>query len=219
MQKYTPEEIARIKAGLPEDLKQALASVDMMQELRMIVAEQHLHIDEAGAIADAVELTLSGILRVREFIQTLRELLPEAGNDKVIAIAEAINKRIFAKVRASLQKIDQTKSENPEEGILVNDAPPALPEAPQDKHVPTTAVEPLYVPGPTPAIAQKLVVPPVPAVKPPETKPIHEQKMSGLVNVAPVTTDISHMVMDERVKLVPDDIKLRINSDPYKEQI
>jgi len=250
IQKYTPNEISKIKAALPEDLKQALASVDMMQELRTIVFEQKLHVDEAGAVADAVELTLSGILRVREFIQTLREILPEANNEKIIVLAEAINKRIFAKVRASLQKIDQDKRENPSEGVLVNDVPikPAVPPPSGGATAEIPAVKPLYRPEPTPSvaptptapmpiIAPRLVVPPpppaVPAVKSLEntavppldsgvTAPgtvIHEQKMVAPVNVQPTTTDISHVVMDPRVKLVPEDVKQRINSDPYKEPI
>ncbi|HEY4483525.1 MAG TPA: hypothetical protein VI953_05125 [Candidatus Paceibacterota bacterium] len=88
-----------------------------------------------------------------------------------------------------------------------------------------------------PIIAPRLVVPPpppaVPAVKSLEntavppldsgvTAPgtvIHEQKMVAPVNVQPTTTDISHVVMDPRVKLVPEDVKQRINSDPYKEPI
>ena len=204
MKTYTPQDIALIKASLPEDLKQALASVDMMQELRMIVAEQHLHIDEAGAVADVVELTLSGILRVREFIQTLRGLLPEAGNDKVIAIAEAINKRIFAKVRTSLQKIDQDENLSLQEGVEVPELP-ALPIVPTP---PTVKVIP---PSPSEVTAMEIPAPP-PA-------PIHEQKMAAPVNVQPATTDISHVNMDPRVKLVPNDVRQRINSDPYKEPI
>lgn len=192
MRNYTQVEIARIQQALPEDLRKALQSVDMMQELRTIVAEEKLHIDEAGDVADAVELTLSGLLRVREFVPSLRELLPGRPEQEIVTLAEKINKRIFTPVRASLQQIDQAGQELTPE--IPTQAPAVSAQATTTNQPPRAGI------APRPVVSVAAPILPV-------------------SSIPPITTDVSHLNPDPRVKLVPEDIKQRVNSDPYKEKI
>ncbi len=195
IKKYTPEEIAKIRTTLPTDLQQALGSVDLMNELAAIVKEKRLHVDQAGTLADIVELTLAGLLRTREFIRTLAEMLPELKQDEILGVAEQVSKRIFSQVQASLKQIDQAESER------------------------LTVAETLSVPninGGTERLAQapeRVESVPLPQV------PIHELKSAAAISIRAATTDVSHINTDPTLHLVPNDFKTRINSDPYKEPI
>jgi hypothetical protein len=206
MKEYTPEEIAKIKATLPADLQAALGSVDLMNELSIIVKEQRLHVDQAGTLADIVELTLSGLLRTREFISTLKEALPELSTNTVLGVAEQVSKRIFSKVQTSLKQIDQAEATRVGDSIEMKDA---------DMGVPTvlapaaTVISPASTTSPEP----KPTASPLPAV------PIHELKATAAVSTQASTRDVSYVNTNPALKLVPDDLKSRINNDPYKEAI
>jgi len=179
MKDITREEVEERRKHLPDDLKTALASVDLMHELQKIVMEQKLHFDEAGDVGDLVELTLSGVVPTRKFLDSLSLILPGKKRDEVLRLAEAINNRIFSKVRESLRAIDRENIER--EGAV---------ETPVDRKVSPTNVA-----------------------------SVHEEKLSSATRAATTTRDISYENRDPRVKMIPIDVKQRINSDPYKEPI
>jgi len=185
MKEYTHEEIEQIKHNLPSDLKQALQSVDLMTELFKIMQEQKLHVDEAGDVADIVEATLAGILPAREFLSALTEVLEGETREHVLTVAEAINKRVFAKVHESLHKIDLEsvgREKAGGENVLVPE------NLPVSQPRPTINITP-------------------------------EAKMTTPTSTPSSERDISYINRDPRVKMIPTDIKQRINSDPYKEPI
>ena len=62
----------------------------------------------------------------------------------------------------------------------------------------------------------QVTVPAVPEAKPSEVKAVD---LAGIVERPSTTTDISHENLDPRVKMIPSDVKARINSDPYREPI
>ena len=192
MRTYTQEEIKAMRANLPQDLKDALSSLELMEELRRIVTEKHLHVDEAGDVAETVELTLSGLVKASEFVSRLRELLPSKSEVEVSALAEEINRRIFIKIHDSLKSVDYVAS-GVRESVVVNDTlgtkiPTLIPVAP-------TTLAPQSISS---ILEAKSLVP---------TETNH------------ATSENTHENSDQRLKLVPDDLRQKINSDPYKESI
>lgn len=187
MREYTDQEIEDQIARLPQDLQDAIASVGVQEELRKIVESSSIHIDEAGAVYGLVDSTLAGLSRVKEFLPALGEILSSYPKDKVLTLAEQINKNIFAKVHDSLHAINNENKEEGQEGIEV--AAQAMP-------VSVNVAPPVATPAPT--VEEKLKVP--------TTMPSTEK-------------DVSYQNTDPKLKMIPSDIKARINSDPYKEPI
>ena len=219
--------------AIPENLKDLINSADLEDKITEIVEKNKLHVDVAGDMYDSVRLVLAGKLLTKNFIGDLEK---NAGltHEQAITVAEDVNKQIFMPVRAELQRVTEQKRDNPEEAVIVQELLEKPSQITTHPIVPTPSVEesavqpPYKVMPPKLIIATKLVVPlpvPTPSVKETPTlgvaqvPAIHEQKAVAPVSVPPAVTDFSHINMDPRVKLVPDDVKQRINSDPYKESI
>ena len=194
MLKLSKEEILKRIKDLPLDLKSAAQSDQTVLELQTIAKNHNLHVDQLGTLADLVELTLGGVVLTREFVTLMREMLPEIDQGKVMAIAEEVNRRVFAPYQESLRKLEAKAIEQGQrESISVG-------EHEQKTEAP--------------------IVQPVPVIAP----QMHEQnievaKMSALTMSTQQEKDISHENRDPRLKMIPDDVKTRISSDPYKEAL
>jgi hypothetical protein len=104
MTKLTSQQLKEIYQKLPEDLKDAMFSVDSAEIIQSLGKKYNLAIDKTGELADETGLVMLGLTHPRDFISNLSQRL---GVDKETArkIAEEINQQIFAKVRDSLKKI------------------------------------------------------------------------------------------------------------------
>ncbi|OHB17830.1 MAG: hypothetical protein A2749_01125 [Parcubacteria group bacterium RIFCSPHIGHO2_01_FULL_45_26] len=194
MIKISKEEIAKRTKNLPLDLQQAKQSVEVARELQKIAQSQSLHVDQIGTVADIVELVLAGAVLAKEFVVLMSESLPELPRDKILALAEEINRKIFAPVQNSLRKIEQA-SLQPEPKELVS--------------VPELAKPPQTPPqGPPKA--------PIPMMS--EQK-IEEVKSSTQIITEGQSRDISYQNLDTRLKMIPEDAKTRTNNDPYREAL
>lgn len=91
-------------AKLPEDIKEAIASVDSAETLKAITWEHHLHIDQAGKLADEVGKLMLGLTAPGDFIDMMRK---NVGVDKNTAekITKRVNEEVFMPVRDSLKEI------------------------------------------------------------------------------------------------------------------
>jgi|SRR3989344_5187390 len=213
MKDYTDKEIEEQIARLPVDLQTAIGSVAVKNELQKIAAESHLHVDNLGALADLVDTTLAGLLSTREFLSTLTEILPNQKREVILSIAEAVNKQVFFPVHESLHKIDLAHIEKIGEGRSSNEQIDIL-ENPTTLKLSPPSAPPIF------SIPPSLTIPVVPpASVNPSDKPIHEAKLSGIIQSPPSVRDISYQNRDQRLKMIPDDVKAKINSDPYKEPI
>ena len=124
--------------SLPQDLKDAISSVEIGQLVAKIGEEEGLLLDQSAALMDQTGLVMLGITPAVRFVPTLvRELGINA--KKAQMISTKINDKIFNKIRASLQQIQRTNEEKAEE--------PAVPARPL--YQPTPA--PAYVSRPAPA--------------------------------------------------------------------
>jgi hypothetical protein len=112
MPKLKPEQLKEIYMKLPNDLKDAIFSVDSAEIIQAIGKKYNLAIDKTGELADETGLVMLGITHPDNFISNLAERL---GIDKDTAgkIAGEVNNQIFAKVRESLKKIQTSPPEPP----------------------------------------------------------------------------------------------------------
>lgn len=110
MPKYTPQQLREIYLKLPEDLKNAIFSVDSAEIIQNIGKKYNLPIDKTGELADETGLVMLGLTHPNNFISNLAQRL---NTDKETArkIAEEVNNQIFIKVRESLKKIHGVSAE------------------------------------------------------------------------------------------------------------
>ena len=104
MKNFTDQQIDQRYDDLPEDLKDAIFSVDTTSLVNMIGKKHGLAIDKIGDLANETGMVMLGVTHPNEFIANLAERL-DVDKEKARAIAQEINEQIFKKVRESLRKI------------------------------------------------------------------------------------------------------------------
>ena len=104
MPKLTSQQLKEKYQNLPQDLRDAIFSVDSANVIRQTGGKYNLMIDKIGELADETGMVMLGATHPKEFIPNLENRL---GVSKATArkIAEEINSQIFAKVRESLKKV------------------------------------------------------------------------------------------------------------------
>lgn len=127
----TQDEFRKIYLTLPQDVKDALFSVDVANALQDIAKKYELHIDKVGVLSSAVAEIMLAIAPPHGFGKRLQDGL---GVDaaKAVEITKDINERVFKPIRESLmkvhkkaghleekienrkQKIEETKPEEPQ---------------------------------------------------------------------------------------------------------
>ena len=113
MKNFTDQQIDQRYDDLPEDLKDAIFSVDTTSLVNMIGKKHGLAIDKIGDLANETGMVMLGVTHPNEFVANLAERL-EADKEKARAIAQEINEQIFKKVRESLRKIHNLREEEEE---------------------------------------------------------------------------------------------------------
>ena len=114
MQNYTEEQIAQMYDNLPEDLKEAIFSLDMSEIVEKIGREKQLNIEQIGDLANETGMVMLGVTHPNEFIANLADRL-EVDKEKARVIAGEINEQIFKPVRESIRKIHSMREEGEEE--------------------------------------------------------------------------------------------------------
>lgn len=105
---YTQAQIDAMFAGLPEDVKDAMSSVDTVRVMAEIQKKYNLHIDQAGELSTDGALLMVGALRPQEFIRQI-ETNARLSHETAVKIAAEINEKIFRPVRESLMHIHKMK--------------------------------------------------------------------------------------------------------------
>lgn len=87
---------------LPEDVQEAMSSVDTTRIMKEISEKHHLHIDQAGALTDDVGDLMLGDSAPSQFIGKIKK---DVRVDEKTAreIAEEVNRQIFKPIRESLK--------------------------------------------------------------------------------------------------------------------
>jgi len=110
MQDYTEEQIGQMYDNLPEDLKEAIFSVDMSEIVEKIGKENQLNIEQVGNLANETGMVMLGVTHPNEFIANLADRL-EVDKERARVMAGEINEQIFKPVRESIRKIHNIREE------------------------------------------------------------------------------------------------------------
>ncbi|OHA54225.1 MAG: hypothetical protein A2Z62_00460 [Candidatus Terrybacteria bacterium RIFCSPLOWO2_02_42_20] len=113
---YNTQQIRGIYSKLPNDIKEAIFSVDVSDKIIDIGKKHKLAVDKIGIIGNETSRVMLGVTHPNEFIGNLTERL-EVDKEKARAIAGEINEQVFKKVRESLRKIHNMRDEAEEEKV------------------------------------------------------------------------------------------------------
>ncbi|MCR4330504.1 MAG: hypothetical protein NUV49_01325 [Patescibacteria group bacterium] len=94
---------------LPKDLQDAITSNDIDVAMQEISKKSHLHIDQAGELADEVGLVLLGVVHPDDFLEDVvfRLKIDKKAAGEIVA---DVNEHVFKKVRESLMKVHRIDS-------------------------------------------------------------------------------------------------------------
>ena len=101
---YTQEEIDAIIDTLPEDVKDAIFSVNTAKIISEVGKKYGLHVDQMGDLGTATGDILLGIARPTDFVDNLQTKL-KIERVRASEVAAEINEKIFSKVRESLRAL------------------------------------------------------------------------------------------------------------------
>ena len=101
---HTSEQLAKAFSGLPEDVKEAIAELDLAGALGEIGLKHHLHLDHLGLLADRTALVMMGLEPLATYGGDVARDLGLAP-DVAAAITADVNNMIFAKIQESLKKL------------------------------------------------------------------------------------------------------------------
>jgi len=123
---YTKEQLFQKYLAIPDDVKDAMDSIELIDTLDDITSKYKLHIDQRGKLANEVGLFLLGATRSTDFlshIQTCTGLPVETAGE----IVKELNTKIFFPIRESLEKINNggAASYRPEQATKVENFSPA----------------------------------------------------------------------------------------------
>lgn len=105
---YTKEQLNEIFDKLPEDLKDAIFSIDSATAMEEIGAKYHLHIDQIGNLGSETGYVLLGVELPESLIGKISQKLG-LSMETSAQIASELNTKVFSKVRDSLRRIHEEK--------------------------------------------------------------------------------------------------------------
>ncbi|PIT96781.1 hypothetical protein COT82_01265 [Candidatus Campbellbacteria bacterium CG10_big_fil_rev_8_21_14_0_10_35_52] len=115
----TQEIIKEQLKKLPEDVRKAIASVDLRDKIKRISEKHHLHIDQGGELENETVLVMLGLESAYDYRMNLKRGL-QISDSRAQAIAFDIDKEIFMNIRESLKKISQEEDTDSEIGEMSN---------------------------------------------------------------------------------------------------
>lgn len=137
---YTREQLNEKIKNLPEDVKNAIFSINSAEIIKNVGEKHGLHIDKIGDLGAETGYVMYGITPPKDFVTSLAKKLslPE---DKARAIAQDVNEQIFRPIRESLQKIHgvvagETQAKTVAEKILEKSFVPKKPEVKIPPYIP-----------------------------------------------------------------------------------
>lgn len=133
---FTQEQLDTKYKTLPQDLKEAIDSVEIGNLIAEIGNNNGLLLDKTAELMDQTALVMLGIITSKEFEKNLVKKL-QIDDRIATSIASEINDKVFGKIRSSLQKIQSETPEQTESEIT----PP--PQNPQPQTIPTPPTPPI----------------------------------------------------------------------------
>jgi len=113
---YEYEELKKKYDALPDDIREAMSSVDIAQSVENIGKSHSLHVDQIGQLMDEVSFIMLGLMHPSDFISNIQKSL-EIDNQVAQEITKDINEKIFRPIKASLLSIHGVDNKESESGI------------------------------------------------------------------------------------------------------
>lgn len=109
---YTQEQIDRAINSLPEELKEALFSIETADAIRNACTKQGVVDERLGKIAETTGYVLMGLVQPSQFENILKK---DIGLKKMSAeeIAREINRFVFFPVKAALEQLHEIPAQKP----------------------------------------------------------------------------------------------------------
>jgi len=104
--KYTQEQLDKIYEKLPEELQEAIFSVETSNDIGQVGDTYGVTDERLNTIAEHVGYVLMGLILPQEFSEILKQ---EGGLPKVLAeaIARDLNRMVFYPVKPALEQLHQ----------------------------------------------------------------------------------------------------------------
>ncbi len=113
MENDIAEQIEKRLAELPEDVRNAVMSVEWEQKVQAIAQKHALHIDQSGVLGDVTLMAMLGFFDIADYPAHIAQ---EVGvpAEKASLIAADISNEVFTSIRGSLRAFTETKKSIPE---------------------------------------------------------------------------------------------------------
>jgi hypothetical protein len=219
MDTYTRDQKAEAFDGLPLAIKGFLMGDEIISIFQDIGAAYGLNVEKTGILADAITLTILGLLKPMQFTSEIQEHLGVT-SDKAGAIAEASEKHVFLRVRELLKNPAPTDTKRTEEV-----ANPTREDMLAEIENPTPFQHPIsadHPNGPTPSslpvITNAPIPTPAPSMPTPTSTPAFIQQApipQAPATSATVAHDFIAGKMNEPVSMPPQ----KYSADPYREPL
>lgn len=107
---YTQEQLDKLYEKLPEELREAMFSMETAEEIGEICESYGINDNRVGEIADRVGYILAGLMLPQEFAAVLEK---EVKLPKVLAeaISKDLNRFVFYPVRPALEQLHRMEIE------------------------------------------------------------------------------------------------------------
>lgn len=120
----TNEQIDTLLENLPDDVKEAVYSVETSRIILDIEKKYNLHVDQAGELANEALLLTVGATPPQKFIENIRVRM-KIPPDVAKQIGAEVNEKIFRPIRKSLMQIHKIEEEAAAPEIPTNEGPSA----------------------------------------------------------------------------------------------
>lgn len=107
---YTKDQLHDAFDQLPQEIREAIVSVDTSEKVQTIAKKHSLHIDQTGELGEEIGFAMMGLTHPTEFVKNIKDRL-EIDNKIAEDIASDVNEEIFLPIKSSLQKMHDKKEE------------------------------------------------------------------------------------------------------------
>lgn len=108
---YSIEQLEGAFNNLPNDIKDAIQSSDLLKDVQLVGYGNKLHIDQIGALGEEVGYVLLGLTKINNFLPRVEKRL-QLSPGLAARVVSDINDRIFTPMKESLRKVHHIGTEN-----------------------------------------------------------------------------------------------------------
>lgn len=195
-------------AMLPTDIREAISSSKMDENLAKIAKEHNLHVDQAAKLEESTGLLLLGLMNTQEFLSALTvgvKISPIEATE----IARSVDRYILSPIRGSMREI-QRKLEDADRAERSNVKVESEPLQTAAGNIISTPLTPPPASTPTPTSSTT--------------------NLGPIPNLRTMPKDIARIKMEESIRMPKEEIGMRYSgdnkdgkggkyaSDPYREK-